>query len=209
MVFIKDLINHLEFLRMNKLTHDINAYKQFNINKTDNDHVIVYKFLDKLLDEIALWNKNVDAFIIDANSVITIDNFKNKHIIIENKKKLFSQVTLCEKTLDYRFWLDSSSFYCELRKLIQTLDLSITGNEYAEDGIYNKILFNDFTNISLGDFITYIYLTIHTIISKVHFYESDIKFYISDSKEDADRRKALHYLDYRKEVYFFFTNRLN
>ena len=89
MVFIKDLINHLEFLRMNKLTHDINAYKQFNINKTDNDHVIVYKFFDKLLDEIALWNKNVDAFITDANNVITIDNFKNKHIIIENKKKLF------------------------------------------------------------------------------------------------------------------------
>ena len=63
---------------MKKLTHDINAYKQHNINKSDNNHVIVYKFLDKLLDELASWNNDISELIIDAKNVITIDNFKNK-----------------------------------------------------------------------------------------------------------------------------------
>ena len=154
MVFIKDLIAHLEFLRMKKLTHDINAYKQYNINKLDNNHINVYKFLDKLLDELASWNNDISALIIDAKNVINIDNFKNQDIIIENKKKLFALVTMCEKTFEKRFYLDSSSFYSVLNKLRNKLNISPTPNAYDEDGIYNRILLNDFTNITeLNKFI--------------------------------------------------------
>jgi len=211
MVFIKDLIAHLEFLRMKKLTHDINAYKQqHNINQSDNNYITVYKFLDELLDELASWNNDINALIIDAKNVITIDNFNNQDIIIENKKKLFTLVTQREKTFEKRFYLDSTSFFNVLNnKLMNKLNISPTPNAYDEDGIYNRILLNDFTNISLGDLLTYVSYSLHTIISKVHFYESDIKFYISEREEDANRRKALHYWDYHKEVYLFFSDRLN
>jgi len=211
MVFIKDIISHLEFLRQKKLTHDINAYMRYvkdNNSKIDGAHLTVFKLMNKLLEELASWNMNVDALIMDAKNVITIDNFMNKDLIVENKKKLFEKVILCEKTFSDRFYMGSQSFFNIISKVKVKLDLRLSEYANKERYFYNKIFLGNFDDINLCDFLSYIFISIGTAHHKVYYYENDIKFYCQDVTDD-NKVKSLHILDYEKEIHLFFNERLN
>jgi len=93
-------------------------YVKNNNTKIDDAHLTVFKLMDKLLEELTEWNIIVDALIIDAKNIITKYNFIYQDIIVENKKKLFEKVTLCEKTFRDRFIDDSQSFFIVINKKV-------------------------------------------------------------------------------------------
>jgi len=211
MVFIKDIISYLEFLRQKKLIHDINAYMRYikdNNSKIDGVHLTFFKLMDKLLEELASWNISVDALIMDAKNVITIDNFMNEDLVVENKKKLFEKVIICEKILDNRFQGDPQSFANSIRKMIRTLDVYISKYSREEDYFYNKILLGNFDGVNLCDFLLYVNISIALAHQKIYHYENDIKFYCQEIT-DENKVKSLHIQDYRKEVHLFFNQQLN
>jgi len=106
MVFIKDIISHLEYLRQKKLTHDINAYMRYvkdNNTKIDGAHLTVFKLMNKLLEELEQWNISVDALIMDINKMIGkldvyCSNYSREEDYFYNKILLgnFDGVNTCE-----------------------------------------------------------------------------------------------------------------
>ena len=194
MVFIKDLIIHLEFLRQKKLIHDINAYMRYikdNNSKIDGAHLTFFKLMDKLLEELVSRNISIDALIMDAKNIITKDNFKNRTIIVDNKKKLFEKVILCEKTL----YEDSQSLYTIIRKMICTLDVRHSVYSDREDCFYNRILLGNFDKVTLCDFLNYVIISMGLAHQKIYHYENDIKFYCQEITDD-NKVESLHIQDY-------------
>ena len=211
MVFIKDIISYLEFLRQKKLIHDINAYMRYikdNNSKINGVHLTFFKLMDKLLEELEQWNISVDALIMDAKNIITLDNFMYQDIIVDNKKKLLKKVILFEKTLSDRFYEGSQSLINSIPKMIYTLDTHLSEYLGEEDYFYNKILLGNFDGVNLCEFLNYVSISIGLAHQKVYYYEHDIKFYCKDVAED-NKVNSLHILDYRKEVHLFFNERLN
>ena len=207
MAFIKDIISHLEFLRQKKLTHDINAYMRYikdNNTKIDGVHLTFFKLMDKLLKELVSRNISIDALIMDAKNIITKDNFKNRTIIVDNKKKLFEKVILCEKTL----YEGSQSLYTIIRKMICTLDVRHSVYSDREDCFYNRILLGNFDKVTLCDFLNYVIISMGLAHQKIYHYENDIKFYCQEITAD-NKVESLHIQDYRKEVHLFFNQQLN
>jgi len=183
-------------------------YVKDNNIKIDGAHLTVFKLMNKLLEELASWNMTVDALIMDAKNVITIDNFMNQHIIVENKKKLFEKVILCEKTFSDRFYMGSQSFYNIINKLIGTLDIYLSEYSREEDYFYNKILLGNFDGVNLCEFLNYVSISIGLAHQKIYYYENDIKFYCKDITDD-NKVNSLHIQDYRREIHLFFNERLN
>jgi len=211
MVFVKDIISYLEFLRQKKLIHDINAYMRYikdNNSKIDVAHLTFFKLMDKLLEELASWNISVDALIMDAKNVITIDNFMDQDLIVENKKKLFEKVIICERILENRFQGDPQSFANSIYKMIRTLNVHLSNYSREEDYFYNKILLGNFDGVNLCEFLNYVNVSIGLAHQKMYYYEKDIKFYCQEITDD-NKVESLHIQDYRREIHLFFNDRLN
>jgi len=201
MVFIKDIISRLENLRQKKLTYDINAYMRYikdNNSKINGVHLTFFKLMDKLLEELVSWNISIDDLIIDAKNVITIDNFMNQNIVVDNKKKLFEKVIMCEKTLGDRFYEGSQSFSTIIRKMIGSLDVYLSEYSCEEDYFYNKILLGNFDGVNLCEFLNYVTVSIGIAPQKMYYYENNFKFYCKEIT-DENKIKSLHIQDYERE----------
>jgi len=165
--------------------------------------------MDKILKELVTWNKNVDDLIMEAKNIITIDNFMNEDLIVENKKKLFEKVIMHEKTFSDIFYMGSQSFFNIINnKMKVTLDLRLSEYAKKERYFYNKIFLGNFEDINLCDFLSHVTISIGTAHHKVYYYEDDIRFYCKDIT-DENKVKSLHIQDYQKEILLFFNDRLN
>jgi len=183
-------------------------YIKDNNTKIYDVHLDVFKLLDKLLEELEQWNISVDALIMEAKNIITIYNFMYQDIIVENKKKLFEKVTLCEKTFRDRFYMDSQSFFNVINKMIGKLDVYCSKYSREEDYFYNNILLGNLDGVNLCEFLNYVSISIGLAHQKIYYYENDIKFYCKDITED-NKVNSLHIQDYRREVHLLFNDQLN
>ena len=212
MVYIKDSINQLEKLSLKKLTYDIIAYKRYvkeHNDKIDGAHISAFEYFDELLRKLIELEEIRELIIDKANNIITLENFRNKELIIKRKTDHFESVLSFEKLVASAIESYPDSFLHRLIKLADLINIKDTKRVFSQDGIFNKILMNDFTDINLGDFLKYIFFSFHIIIKKLYYYENDIKFYIKDSEDYNVRREMLHEFDYQKEIYLFFNVQLN
>jgi len=199
MVLLKDAIKNLELLKMEKLTHNINAYMRYvkdNNSKLSAAQITAFKLMNKLLEELEKCDKEIDALITNAKNIITKDNYMNQDLIIKNKNELFKKIIVCERTIFDKLYSNSDSYHKIIFRMLKDLKLHLSEYTTEEDNFLNKIPLGNFNGVNLCDFLNYVDVSFGIYVSQEnHNFRYEIKSYIK--------------YDYEKEIELFFNDQRN